>query len=278
MSDEVQLPGLSDPYELPKGAAEQFAEKGYVRLDGLLSPEEVAAYAPIVDEVAPGARFDHRPLDERDTFGKAFLQLGHLRFLDLRLQAFYSSARFGRVAGELLGVDAIRAYHDQALFKEPGGGFTPWHQGQFYWPFDSNDAVTMWMPIHDVTPEMGVLQLAAGSHRFGSLGDFHMGDESHAAFGQMVKDMGLEVLAPDSYKAGDAVFFRGWTFASETENTTDEMRRVASMVYYADGMRVARLDHPVRILARDTFFPKAEVGDFAASPGTQVVWRRPVGT
>lgn len=274
---DLQLPGLSDPYELPQSALDEFAEKGFVRVDGLLAEDEVAAYAPVVEEVAPKARFDHRPLDARDTFGRAFLQLGHLRFIDLRMQALLSSVRFARVAGELLGVDAVRAYHDQALFKEPGGGATPWHQGQFYWPFDTPDAVTMWMPMHDITEDMGVLRLAVGSHRFGSLGDFHISDESHAAFGRMVEDLNLEVLPPSSYKAGDAVFFRGWTFASEGENRSEEMRRVMTMVYYADGARVARLDHPVRLLARDTFFPKAEVGDFAASNGTPVLWRRPVG-
>lgn len=276
MSENL-LPSLSAPYDVPKSAMEHFAEKGWVRLDGLLSSEELDAYRPVIEEVAPKARFDMRPLEERDTFGRAFLQLGQLRFLDPRMQAFYSSTRFARLAGELLSVDAVRAYHDQALFKEPGGGITPWHQGQFYWPFDSTDTVTMWMPIHDITEEMGVLQVASGSHRFGSLGDFHMSDESHTAFGRMVEDMKLELSPIAPFKAGDAILFRGWTFASETENRSDEMRRVVTMVYYADGLRLARLDHPVRILARDTFFPRSEVGDFAASRATPVLWRRRVG-
>lgn len=274
---ESLLPNLSDPYDLPRSAIDSFAENGFVRLDGLLSAEEAAHYLPVVEEVAPQARFDNRPLEERDTFGRAFLQLGNLRFRDVRMQAFYSSLRLARVAGELLQAPAVRAYHDQALFKEPGGGITPWHQGQFYWPLDTGDSLTLWLPLHDTPAEMGVIQLAAGSHRFGSLGDFHMGDESHAAFGKVIEDLKLHVGAPESFRAGDAVLFRGWTFASETANSTNEMRRLLSMVYYADGARVARLDHPVRSLARDTFFPGAEAGDFAASPRTPVLWRRSVG-
>ncbi len=276
MSENL-LPSLSAPYEVPKAAIDHFAEKGWVRLDGLLSSDEIEAYRPVVEDVAPRARFDNRPLEDRDTFGRAFLQLGHLRFLDLRLQALYSCVRFARVASELLDVDAVRAYHDQALYKEPGGGLTPWHQAQFYSPIDTADTVTMWMPIHDVTPEMGVLQVASGSHRFGSMGDFHMSDESHTALGRIVEDMKLEISPRESFKAGDAILFRGWTFASETENRSDEMRRVITMVYYADGARLGRLDHPVRMLARDTFFPRGQAGDFAASGSTPVVWRRPVG-
>lgn len=277
MGDDIPLPGLSDPYELPERATREFAEKGYVRLDGIVSPDEISAYAAIVDEVARRSGLNPRPLEERDTFGRAFLQFSRLRFRDPRVQAFFCSVRFARIAGQLLGVNAIRGYHDQALFKEPSGGLTPWHQAQFYWPFEGNDALSMWMPIQDVTPDMGVPRLAAGSHRLGSMGDFHMGDESHAALGQIVKDMSLDVLPPAPYKAGDAVFYRGWTFCSETANTTQEMRRAVNMVYFADGMRVGRLDHPVRILLRDSFFPNADVGDFAASDQTQVLWRKPLG-
>jgi ectoine hydroxylase-related dioxygenase (phytanoyl-CoA dioxygenase family) len=50
-------------------------------------------------------------------------------------------------------LDANQIYHDQALLKESGGGITPRHQDQHYWPLDTADAVTMWMPLVDVTPE-----------------------------------------------------------------------------------------------------------------------------
>ncbi|MEM9514691.1 MAG: phytanoyl-CoA dioxygenase family protein [Actinomycetota bacterium] len=41
------------------------------------------------------------------------------------------------VAAELLGVEAVRVYHDQALVNRAGGGRTPWHQDQWYWPLDT---------------------------------------------------------------------------------------------------------------------------------------------
>jgi hypothetical protein len=33
--------------------------------------------------------------------------------------------RFGRIVAELIGCDAVRIFHEQALFKEGGGGLTP---------------------------------------------------------------------------------------------------------------------------------------------------------
>ena len=40
------------------------------------------------------------------------------------------------IATELMQTDGARLYHDQALFKEAGGGITPWHADQYYWPLN----------------------------------------------------------------------------------------------------------------------------------------------
>ena len=63
--------------------------------------------------------------------------------------------RFAGVAAALLGVDGVRLYHDQALFKEPGGGPTPWHQDQVYWPLATDRTITMWMPLVDLPDASG---------------------------------------------------------------------------------------------------------------------------
>ena len=81
---------------------------------------------------------------------------------DERVRAFVFARRFARAAAELMGVAGVRLYHDQALFKEPGGGITPWHQDQFYWPLDTDAHVTLWMPLVRVTPEMGPMTLRVG--------------------------------------------------------------------------------------------------------------------
>lgn len=46
-----------------------------------------------------------------------------------------------------LQVEGVRLYADQALYKEPHGGYTPWHCDAFYWPLASDKAVTAWIPL-----------------------------------------------------------------------------------------------------------------------------------
>jgi len=62
-------------------------------------------------------------------------------------------------------VDGVRIYHDQALFKEPGGGFTPWHADQYYWPLETDKTITAWMPLQSIPLTMGPLEFSAGRHR-----------------------------------------------------------------------------------------------------------------
>lgn len=38
-------------------------------------------------------------------------------------------------------------YADQALYKEPHGGYTPWHCDAFYWPLATDKALTAWIPL-----------------------------------------------------------------------------------------------------------------------------------
>ena len=49
-------------------------------------------------------------------------------------------------------VEGVRLYHDQALNKEPGGGYTPWHCDAYYWPVLSDKIVTAWVPLQVTTP------------------------------------------------------------------------------------------------------------------------------
>lgn len=44
-------------------------------------------------------------------------------------------------------VEGVRFYADQALYKEPHGGYTPWHCDAFYWPLATDKAVTAWIPL-----------------------------------------------------------------------------------------------------------------------------------
>ena len=266
------LPELTEPYPLGASAIAAFRADGHVRIGGLAAPEEVAAFRPAILETGPRCRYDQRPLAERDTYGQAFIQMFNLWTKDERVRAFVCARRFARAAADLMGVAGVRLYHDQALFKEPGGGFTPWHQDQFYWPLDTEHTVTLWLPLVPITPEMGPMTFASGSQRLGKLSELPISDESEAAFQAAVDAHRLTCTAPESFAPGDATFHAGWTLHRAPPNRTERMREVMTVIYFADGTRVGPLDHPNRRFDRDAWLPGCEPGELAASPKNPVLF------
>ena len=71
------------------------------------------------------------------------------------------SKRLAGIATELMEVEGVRMYHDQALYKEEMG-FT-FARDQYYWPLSSDKTVTAWIPLQKIDPEMGPLEFSAGS-------------------------------------------------------------------------------------------------------------------
>lgn len=268
----MTLPDLSDPRPLGSADAEAYQRHGHRIVRGLAIPEEVARYRGALLAAGEAARYDHRPLDERDTYGKAFIQMMNLWRRNETARAFVFSRRFARVAAELMGVPAVRLYHDQALFKEPGGGGTPWHQDQYYWPLDTDDTITLWMPLIPVTPDMGLMTFATGSHKHRGLGEFAIGDESQSAFEGIVEQKGFARCASPAMAVGDASFHSGWTLHSAPPNRTGTLREAMTMIYYADGTQVGALDHPARRFDRDAWLSGCEPGEFAAGPLNPVLY------
>lgn len=233
------LPALDTLKKLDKNLILEFREDGHTLVQGVLTTEEIAAYRPVIVNAAVKFNTETRELKDRDTYGKAFLQIMNLWRDDEDAKQFVMAKRFAKIAADLLGVENVRIYHDQALFKEPGGGPTPWHQDQYYWPIDTHNTVTMWMPLVDINEDMGMLTFASGSFAKGSIFDFEISDESESLFDKYVSEHCYGIVTPDCMKAGDATFHRGFTIHKAPGNRSNEMREVMTIIYMADGARVA---------------------------------------
>lgn len=259
------LPALDAEYPLAPGHRAAYDRDGHVLLRSVASAAEVAAYRPAIGAAVERFKAGAPPLEQRDTYGKAFLQIMNLWRSDPACARFALARRFARIAAALLGVPAVRLYHDQALFKEPGGGHTPWHQDQFYWPLDTDRTITMWMPLVDVSEAMGSMAFASGSHAAGYIGKLAISDASEEVFRKLVTDKGYAVASNGAMKAGDASFHSGWTLHRAPGNDTDRMREVMTVIYYPDGTRVGAVDHPNRENDLKTWLPGLKTGDLAAS-------------
>ena len=264
-----RLPALDDARRVDPSTVEAFARDGHALVRGLCSTDEIAAYREVIEHAALTHSRETRPIHERDTYGKAFLQIWNLWRVDPAVARFTLAHRFASVAAQLLGVPAVRLYHDQALFKEPGGGPTPWHQDQYYWPIRSPSvdvcSVTMWMPLRDVAPEVGTMTFADGTHLLGDLGRFGISDESEAVFQQAVDDRGLRLRTHGAIAAGDATFHAGWTLHRAPGNPTDRMRSVMTVIYLAADCVATEPQHDAQRKDLATWLPGVRPGEPCAS-------------
>ena len=240
----AELPLLDDVVAVDAETVAGFARDGHAVIRGLATPEEAAAYRPLIERAALDTAWEKRPLADRDTYGKAFLQSFNLWLVDPGIARFVLARRFGAMAAALLGVERVRLYHDQALCKEAGGGRTPWHQDQFYWPLDTDRTITMWMPLVDVPAEVGSMTCAQGSHLLGDLRGRHISDESDAEFAALIAERALPTATHGAMRAGDATFHTGWTIHSAGPNPSDRLRTVMTVIYVADGTRVLAETNP----------------------------------
>jgi hypothetical protein len=233
-------PSLDEQGEVTARECGEFRKNGHILTRQLLNPIELGIYRPLIADAAARYRTEKRRLADRDTYGKAFLQIMNLWQVDEGVRKFVLARRFAKVAAGLLGVDNVRIYHDQALFKEPGGGPTPWHQDQFYWPLDTAATVTMWMPLVDVSLEMGMLTFASGSHKNGLVFDQKISDESDNQYKKYIREHHYPVVRPAGMQAGDASWHYGNTIHSAPANDSDQMREVMTVIYMADGARIVQ--------------------------------------
>ena len=270
----MKLPELKSDYTLTDEQTARFQQDGHILLQGVASQEEIDAYRPVILDARDKYGAESTPLEQRDTYGKAFLKGMNLWPHDEGVKEFVLARRFGKVAADLLGVEGVRVYHDQALLKEAGGGLTPWHHDQHYWPLDTDNTVTMWMPLVNVTPDMGTLHFASASHRDGYLGDTPISDDSETKFEDYIRGKGFTIVPGAAMAAGDATFHYGWTLHGAPGNASDRTREVMTIIWYADGTRVGPLDNASRERDRDRWLPGLNPGDVAASDLNPLAYRR----
>jgi len=263
---------LSADRSVEPATIDRFAADGHVLVEGLATAQECAAFKPEIDAAVDRWYPEPRPMAERSTYEQAFLQAMALRSMSDTIRHFVDAPRFARVAAELMGVDAVRLYHDQALYKEPGGGPTPWHQDQNYWPLDTDDTITMWMPLVDLTGDNASMTFVDGSHRDGDVAAGEISDESHAAIAERIEREGRTTTTHGLLRAGDATFHRGWTLHRAPANTGRDVRPVMTIIYFADGARITEPTRDEERFDLATWLDGGEPGTVAAGTGNPRLW------
>jgi ectoine hydroxylase-related dioxygenase (phytanoyl-CoA dioxygenase family) len=275
LDNHSTLPKIEGNYELSAEQICSFQANGHIKLGQVATADEIQAYEPVITQWVNGLNHHDKPVKDRDTYGKAFIQVENLWIRTEAIARFTLARRFAKIAADLMGVNGVRLYHDQALYKEPGGGYTPWHQDQIYWPFDTDKTIIMWMPIVPISEQIGSMTFASGSQKKGYISKLVISDESHKTMAQYIEGQGMDKVTYGAMAAGDATFHSGWTLHSAPGNPTDTMRKVMTVIYIADDTRIVEPDdNNARRSDLARGLPGLKPGDIAASPLNPLVYVR----
>ncbi len=270
---------LDTHYSLSETQISLFREHGFIMLQNVFSKELLNAYgAAITDCVIEHNDLADVPMHERDTYQKAFIQVTNLWRKREVIRKFVFGKRLAWIATELLEVSGVRLYHDQALYKEPGGGFTPWHADQQYWPLATDRTITAWVPLQPVPIEMGPLSFAAGSQHMTYGRDLEISDASEQQLADALERSDYSYF-DQPFNLGDVSFHLGWTYHKAGANTTDHPRRVMTVIYMDEHMMLKNPENPNQQRDWDAWCPEAQVGQVIDTPLNPVVFSQedPIG-
>ena len=252
-----------------------FERDGFAVVENALDANEIERYGRAVDAaVAYRSSGDDRAVEEKTLYEQSFIQCMNLweDHADVREITFHP--RLAEMAARFLGAEAVRVWHDQALYKEPGGRETDAHQDLPFWPIKPADQVSVWIPFEGSTRAGGAMAYVPGSHRLGLKKFVDITHTMHPEPYDILDDPLIRDIDPVWVEVppGAAVFHHSLSVHLASPNTTDRMRRVFTVIYFADGC-VRRAPWPHVSVDRQSI----KVGEPIRGEVTPVAWPRPEG-
>jgi ectoine hydroxylase-related dioxygenase (phytanoyl-CoA dioxygenase family) len=225
-----------------------YRELGFLVIKNFLDPQELEQWRAVtqeaVDQRLKAFRAGARQTDtstfltnQRDPdayYAQVFTQCLKLADTHAGMRELMFDPRLGRMAATLAGVDGIRIWHDQALFKPPFGNPTGWHLDDPYWSFDSRDAISIWVALDDATLANGCIWYVPGSHRTATYENAGIGQNLADLFKLYPQWRAIEPVACPC-PAGSAVFHNGLTAHGAGANMTNKPRRAMTCAFMPDG-------------------------------------------
>ena len=266
------LKDLNEPIPLSPSQISFYQKNKFIKIKQVLSPETIRYFNRVVTKKVLELNTVEIPLEKRDTYGKAFLQLMNLWREEKEIKQLVFSRRLAKIAAELMRVEGVRLYHDQALYKEAGGGITPWHADQYYWPVATDKTITAWIPLQLTPLEMGPLEFSAGSHQIIEGRDLSIGDQSEKAMNKKLRITDCpHIIEP--FEIGEISFHSGWIFHRAGPNTTDETRKVMTIIYMDKNMVLKQPENENQLNDWKTWCPGAEVGKVIDTPINPILYQ-----
>lgn len=257
---------------LSQAEIDRFNVDGFLLVENFFSHEELHRFGESVDAaVKRRTSGDNRDLMDKNLYEQTFVQCMGLWEDYPSVRPFTFHPKLCAASAALLQSDCIRLWHDQALYKEAGGRETDAHLDYPFWPTDTPDLVSVWIPFEDVGPGGGMMSYVQGSHTMGitqfvDIGQLRGGDRHDLLRNPQVASLPLVAVAAPK---GSAIFHHACTIHAADANETGKTRRVFTMAYMADGCRRSR-DDAYFALDRD----EIKTGELIAGSGFPIAWPR----
>lgn len=264
---------LDTPYSLNQDQIDFYQKNRFIKLKEVLNQETVAYFNQVISDQVNAMNQEQTALEDRTTYGKAFLQLFNLWVENTLIKELIYSKRLARIASELMEVNGVRLYHDQALFKEGGGGITPWHADQYYWPLETDKTVTAWIPLQETPFNMGPLEFSAGSHVIVEGRELAISDESEEILDKKLRVTDFNHVI-EAFDLGEISFHSGWVFHRAGANTTNEMRKVMTIIYMDKDMILKNPENSNQEHDWKTWCPGAKIGEIINTPINPILYSK----
>ena len=264
---------LDTPYTLSQDQIDFYVKYQYIKLKQVFDVDTLQFFNEHISAQVDKMNQVTTALEDRTTYGKAFLQLFNLWTENELVKSFVFSKRIAKIAADLMQVDGVRLYHDQALFKEAGGGITPWHADQYYWPLSSDKTVTAWIPLQTTPLEMGPLEFSAGSHAIVEGRELEIGDQSEEVLQKKLRVTDFQHII-EPFDVGEVSFHSGWVFHRAGANRTNEMRKVMTIIYMDRDMVLKNPDNINQQNDWETWCPGAKIGEIINTPLNPILYSK----
>ena len=211
-----------------------YHENGYITVEDVLSPGELAALQRVTDEFVERSRsitthdaiFDLEPNHSAES-----PRLRRIKSPILHHEVYDQTLRNHAILDiveQLIGA-GVRSNGNKLNMKEPDhGSAVEWHQDWAFYPHTNDDLLAVGVAIDDMTEENGCMLMVPGSHR----ADLHSHHENGVFVGA-VSERGFE---PDSVakclvKAGGITVHHARTLHASTPNHSNKPRRLLLFQY-----------------------------------------------
>ncbi len=223
---------------LAKSQIDAYNRDGYLVLENVLSPAEVARLRAGVDAFMAGARkvTTHDDIyDLEDSHTPENPRVRRIKTPHRHDEAFGRLVTHPGVIGalsDLWGPD-IRFDYSKLNMKSAGfGAPVQWHQDWAFYPHTNDDLAAVGVMIDDCEPDNGPMLMIPGSHK-GPIHDHHENGRFCGAIDPRQCGIDLSKAVPLTGKAGSITIHHVRTVHGSAANESGRERRLFLMMYRA---------------------------------------------